>query len=112
MDLALDQFFSDIDSGDGPYASLPLGTTVVFDLQGPGGGVWSVHRSDLGDVRVDRSAPARPDCRMRCSVDHFRALVCGDLDVRRAFMLGYLDVEGDVGLIWRMQKILISRDPL
>ena len=109
MTVALDQFFADIDSGDGPYASLPAGTSVVFDLHGEGGGVWCVKRSEAGEVAVGRRSPARPDCRMRCSVEHFRALVAGDLEVRRAFMQGFLDVEGDIGLIWRMQKILISR---
>ena len=105
-DLGLDEFFR---SSDELYCALPGGVSVVFDLTGPGGGLWTVQREDTGRTRVTLHETSRPDCRLRCSVEDFCALIAGDLNVRAAFLQGRLQIRGDVGLVWRLQKILVSR---
>ncbi len=105
----LDAFFESANSGVGLYSALPDGVSITFELAGEGGGIWSVVRDDEGSVVVSREAVTRPDCKLACSVDDFIALVNGDMGAREGFMEGRLDVEGDVGLVWRLQKLLVSK---
>ncbi|NCG17577.1 MAG: sterol-binding protein [Rhodobacterales bacterium] len=107
--IGLDAFFESAHSGLGLYAALPDGVSITFQLSGEGGGVWSVVRDEEGSVAVSRRAVSRPDCRLACAVTDFIALVNGDLGAREGFMEGRLDVEGDVGLVWRLQKLLVSK---
>lgn len=104
--IGLDEFFR---SSLALYNALPEGVRVTFDLSGPGGGLWTVRRDYEGRTIVSLDEVVRPDCRLGCSVDDFVALIEGELDVRKAFLEGRLNVRGDVGLIWRLQKILVAR---
>ena len=98
----LDDFFASVPDGDA--LPLPDGVAVTFDLVGDGGGTWTVERRH-GQTTVQRSEVPNPDCRLQCSVQDFRALVRGDLDPRAGFLEGRLEVEGDVGLVLRLQRI-------
>lgn len=97
--------FADVAAGLGPHADLPEDVTIRFDLQGEGGGVFTIRREDgvLGLVSND---PIPLDCHLRCSVDDFLALLQGRLDSRRGFLEGRLEVEGDVGLVLRLERAL------
>lgn len=97
----LDEFFAAVPEAE--LASLPDGVSVSFDLRGDGGGTWTVSRAD-GATKVRRKLAQHPDCHVRCTVADFRALVRGDLDPRRGFLEGRLAVEGDVGLVLRLQR--------
>lgn len=103
--LALERFFATVGDGLGPYADLPEGVAITFDLQGEGGGIWTLRREECG-MTVARTEAAHSDCRLGCSVDDFRALLDGRLDSRRGFLEGRLDVEGDVGLVLRLERAL------
>jgi putative sterol carrier protein len=105
-DAGLDDFFA---GSDALYDALPEGVRVMFDLSGRQGGLWTVHRREGGGIEVSRAAVRRPDCHLICSVDDFIALVEGTLTARDAFMAGRIEVTGDVGLVWRLQKILVAR---
>ena len=88
--------------------ALPDGVSVTFALTGPDGGSWTVERSHDGVGRVVLDEPARPDCRLQCTVPDFQALLNGDLDPRTGFLEGRLDVEGDVGLVLRLHRCLVA----
>lgn len=105
----LDRFFFATRDGSGVYDALPNGVRITFELSGPGGGTWSVCRDGYGDVEVFRDRVRRPDCCLKCSVDDFIELIRGDLNVRQAFLDDRIAVKGDVGLIWRLQKLLVAR---
>ena len=90
-------------SGAAVLGTLPDGVSVTFDLHGDGGGSWTVVRRD-GAVDIGRVDEVYPDCRLRCSVSDFRALIRGELDPRRGFLERRLEVEGDVGLVLRLQR--------
>ena len=105
-DAGLDDFFR---SSPALYHALPEGVQITFEISGAGGGLWTVHRREGGGIEVSRTAARRPDCMLRCSVDDFIGLVEGQFHVRDAFMEGRLEVTGDVGLVWRLQKILVAR---
>lgn len=103
--LDLPSFFAQVAEGVGPCADLPDGVAVSFDLRGEGGGSWTVRRRGEG-FQVLRSQVARPDCRLSCTVEDFQALLEGHLGSRRGFLEGRLQVEGDVGLILRLERAL------
>lgn len=96
--------------GDGPYADLPDGVTITFDLHGDGGGVFTIRRTEKA-VELLRIEATRPDCRLRCSVQDFLDLVDGHLDSRRGFLEGRFEVEGDVGLVLRLERALTRVTP-
>ena len=91
------------------YNALPAGVSIVFELSGDGGGDWTVSKDRYSDVHVVRHSASRPHCRLRCSVDDFTALIRGELNVRKAFVDELIDVTGDVGLVWKLQKLLVAR---
>lgn len=98
----IDAFFAAVPEAQ-VLSALPDGVSVTFHLEGDGGGTWTVSRR--GDTtRIDAYAADRPDCRLRCTVSDFRALILGELDPRRGFLEQRLRVEGDVGLVWRLRR--------
>lgn len=105
------EFFASVDEGIGPYADLPSGVTVTFDLKGAGGGIFTVRR-ERDRLEVLRIDALRPDCRLTCAVDDFLDLLEGRLDSRHGFLEGLLDVEGDVGLVLRLERALARNTPL
>ena len=102
---SLEAFFQQVPHGSRMAAVLPDGVAVGFDLLGVGGGCWTVTR-DGESTRVDRALSGRPDCTLRCTVTDFHALLEGSLDPRRGFLDDRLTVQGDVGLVLRLYRIL------
>ncbi len=90
--------------------AIPEGVSIGFDLTGPGGGTWTVlgHGRDV-DVVSDLAEPV--DCLLRCRAADFGAILDGELDARRAFLDGRLRIEGDVGLVHRLNKMLARARP-
>lgn len=78
---------------------------LCFALSGPGGGEWTLDSTDGGEVRRGLRSPC--DCHLACTADDFLRLVDGRLAPRDGFLEGRLMVEGDVGLILRLQRELI-----
>lgn len=98
----IDAFFAAVPEAQ-VLSALPDGVSVTFHLEGDGGGTWTVSR--LGDhTKIDAHGAEHPDCRLRCSVSDFRALILGELDPKRGFLEQRLKVEGDVGLVWRLRR--------
>ena len=90
--------------------ALPDGVSVTFVLTGDASdssGTWTVKRAD-GKARVVGERVARPDCLLQCASEDFQALLNGDLDPRAGFLEGRLTVEGDVGLVLRLHRCLVS----
>jgi hypothetical protein len=48
--------------------SRPLGTSVTFSADGPGGGTWYVVRGPAGWVLADEPTPQTPACEVSTSV--------------------------------------------
>jgi len=105
----LDDFFHASVAGEGVSSALPDGVRVTFDLSGEGGGTWTVCRDRHGEVEVYRHAVSRPDCRRACDTDAFIELISGRMNVRKAFLDNRIKVSGDVGLVWRLHKVIVAR---
>ncbi len=80
---------------------------MTFELTGPGGGIWTLSLLDE-QVTVTRVDSGIADCRMTASVDDFCAIVRGELDSLTGFESGRLRLEGDVGLLTRLARALLS----
>ncbi|MCB9688918.1 MAG: SCP2 sterol-binding domain-containing protein [Alphaproteobacteria bacterium] len=105
----LDEFFAAVPEAD-VLSALPDGARVTFDLLGDDGGLWTVSRNG-GSTAIERTNHDAPvDCRLRCTVGDFRALVRGELDPRQGFMERRLEVEGDVGLVLRLQRTVVRSE--
>ncbi len=106
----LADFFNEAEAGLGHLLvdSLPEDVVVIFDLVGDGGGVWAVRRFGPR-VAIRAEQVSHYDCRLTCDVDDFRALIAGDLSSRVGFMDGRLKVEGDVGLVLRLERAVRKR---
>jgi putative sterol carrier protein len=87
--------------------ALPEDVAVTFELVGPGGGTWTLTRTGRGvELREGRAAVV--DTALRCPVSRFWDLVDGRVDPLRAFLHGEVELEGDVGLLLRLQGALRS----
>ena len=74
-----------------------------FVLSGEEPGNWIVDcKENLGVREGDEDA----DCVMSLASEDFEAIASGDLDGMQAFMLGKIQVEGDMGLAMKLQTLL------
>jgi hypothetical protein len=74
-----------------------------FDLDGPGGGVFTVVPSLL---EIGCAPLASPDVEVRATVATFERLLSGQLDVRIAARQGLLRTRGSVGLLAGLASFL------
>jgi len=102
----LDEFFRSVPARCTP--PLPDGVAVTFEVQGDGGGVWTLTNED-GTATVSRASADRPDCRLRCSAEALASILDGELDPYDGVLDGRLHLEGDVGLVCRLQGTARSR---
>jgi len=84
---------------------LPDGVSVAFEITGPGGGAWTLARTDRG-VEVQEGRALLVDSSLRCPVGRFFDLVDGRMDPRSAFLDRDVELEGDIGLLLRLQGAL------
>ena len=94
--------------------SLPRGVMVVFHIEGEGGGSWKVFRHSAPNAKPVVEAIAddgdrRIDCEMTCQAGDFMELITGKLDPRRAYLSGRIKLKGDIGLVLRLQSLVVSR---
>ena len=88
---------------DGP---LPPEVTVAFVIDGNEGGAWQVTSGPGGQCGVGPLGDGPADCHVRCGADQFSALLQGRVSAFRAFASGRIVIEGDVGLLLRLQDYL------
>lgn len=78
---------------------------VVFDLQGEGGGLYTVEISD-GRVCGREGGIEDPDLRVRVDVDTWRQLNAGEVSAPQAVLRRRVKLEGDFLLGLKLHLIL------
>lgn len=99
----VDAFFQSV--GTTVAAILPEDVQVTFQLDGEGGGTWTVARTTDG-VEVRPGPAIWADSVLACSVTRFVDLITGHADPEQAFAQGQLRIEGDLGLLLRLRQAL------
>ncbi len=86
-----------------PQAALSIGAIYQFDISGDGGGTWTL---DFTKPEVRDGSDGSAQCNVNMGSDDFLALVNGSLDPMQAFMMGKLQVSGDMALAMKLQGVL------
>jgi putative sterol carrier protein len=92
-----------------PSAFLPeraegLKATYQFELTGEGGGNWVLEIANQ-QCQVKEGIVADPDATISLAAADYVALVKGELDVMRSFMMGRIKVKGNVGLTMKFPNL-------
>lgn len=83
-------------------AKSQLDGTFRFDVTGDGGGTWIID----GKKAEVRQGSESADVTITVAADDLAAIKGGSMDAMQAFMLGKIQVEGDMGLAMKLQQIL------
>lgn len=107
--MSLRVFFDTVTVRPSVRNAIPDDGLVTFDVSGADGGVYTLRRRGPKVEILDGEFPGGVDARMRCPIDVFQRLCSGDLTGAEAFKRGRIAVEGDVGLMMRLQSAMVAR---
>jgi predicted lipid carrier protein YhbT len=103
-------------TADELFASLPerfrseragdLRATYAFELEGDGGGSWTVRVAD-GALGVEDGAAAAADVTVRAKAADWLAIVEGRMDPQLAYLTKRLRVSGDLQLALRLREVVL-----
>lgn len=82
-----------------------INSVYQFQINGPGGGAWTVDCTKPGGEVGPGTSPAAK-CTVTATEQDFLAIVNGKLNPQMAFMSGKLRIQGDMGLAMKLQQIL------
>jgi putative sterol carrier protein len=87
-----------------PAEAQGVNAVIQFELTGEGGGAWNARISG-GHLEVQAGRAASPALTLTASAADYLAIVNGDLKVMGAFMSGRVQIQGDMGLAMKLQKM-------
>ncbi len=88
-----------------PDVATSINAAYVFDVSGDGGGIWTV---DLrkSEGWVTEGTIDDPGCTIKVAAEDFLGLVTGAIPGPQLFMMGKLQIEGDMGLAMKLGQVL------
>lgn len=89
-------------SADPERTKTEIDGTFKFVVTGQGSGTWIV---DCREVDV-RQGDSGADVTITVDGDDLVSIAQGSLDAMQAFMMGKVQVEGDMGLAMKLQQVL------
>jgi putative sterol carrier protein len=79
--------------------------TFVYELDGNGGGTWSVHVKD-GTVSVQPGPTPNPTVTYKMAAEAYVQLANGDINGAKAFLTRKLKIAGSIPMAQKMNKFL------
>jgi len=90
---------------DKPELSKAVNSIYEFNIEGDGGGVWTVDLTKEPGVVTSGSGGAAK-CVVTAKSPDFMNIVSGKMNPQMAFMSGKLKIKGDMGLAMKLQKVI------
>jgi len=82
-----------------------VNAVFVYELDGPGGGTWTVTVKD-GQVSVATGAAAEPTVTYKMAAEAYVQLANGEINGAKAFLTRKLKVSGSIPMAQKMNKFL------
>ncbi|MFC5604143.1 SCP2 sterol-binding domain-containing protein [Sporosarcina koreensis] len=106
-EMTMEQIWTEIDAqlgaNNGPVEG--MNASYSFDLSGEDGGMYGLKFAG-GEAETFRGDPGEVDCALKMSVGDFKKLLGGNLNSTAAFMMGKLQVKGNIGLALKLENLL------
>jgi putative sterol carrier protein len=88
-----------------PKEAVGVDATFLYEIEGEGGGTWTVTVKD-GSITAEPGAIPAPTVTYKIKADNYIKLVNGDINGTMAFMTRKLKVSGSIPMAQRMNKFL------
>ena len=82
--------------------------SLLFNITGDAGGLWTVHFEKDGGVKVEEGDPGSPGFTIKMKDKNFVRMMNGDLSGPNAFMSGKLKFKGDVTKAMKLRGLLFG----
>lgn len=99
-------FFETLPERATPERTAGINKTYRFQVEGAG--TWTVAVSD-GGVQVAEDGGETVDATVSTSAETFEKLLRREQSATTAYMLGKVKVDGDMGAVLKLQKLLAPR---
>ncbi len=83
-------------------AATPIGASVKFDFGDDGCILLDANQTPITVSNDDGDA----DCSIGMTLEDFNAMMTGEMDPTTAFMMGKLQVTGDMGVAMKLSQII------
>ena len=100
------EYFATLDERFVPEQAKGVNATFVYELDGTGGGTWTVKIND-GKLAVEPgNAAANPTVTYKLAAEAYVQLANGEINGAKAFLTRKLKVSGSIPMAQTMNKVL------
>jgi putative sterol carrier protein len=99
------EYFDTVQERFKPEHAQGVTATFVYELDGAGGGTWTVKVAD-GKVTVEPGTSAEPTVTYKMKASDYVDLANGDLNGAKAYLMRKLKVGGSIQMAQKMNKFL------
>jgi len=105
-DAKIRKLMADMPNAFKPEKAAGVDATIVYNLTGEDGSVWTSHIAD-GKCTVEEGEAENPTMTITMDADDYVDMMAGRLDGMQAFMTGKIKVAGDIMLASRLMTFFI-----
>lgn len=99
------EYFETVQERFLPEHASGIDATFVYELEGSGGGTWTVRVKDKA-ISVEPGTVPTPTVTYKMKADDYVQLANGDLNGAKAFLTRKLKVSGSIPMAQKMNKFL------